>query len=548
MKSKKLLAMLLCGTMTLTGLLAGCGNNEEDSKKDSVESEKEEDSQKEDSKEEADSAKETNPYEEKVEFSATTYYSLFNSTHPGDYKEDEYYQYMCDKFNIDMDIWITEYPGSTETQRTWITTGSMPDHLWWHGFTTGEYASYVEQGLLKPLPEDWEERWPNLAKAAKKSGIYDLLYDENGLAYAIPHAAVGNYYDVEQRVHHQSLYLRKDWADEIGMPELYDDYKITLAEVKEYATKVKEAGLCDNSFWGGYATGFVKMWYGAYGLAYPEVEFILDENGYSWLGNQEGTTEMIQEMQNWYNDGYVHPEIGTMLYSEYMSMFGSGLLPVLNTDGNMATVQQLAGMLKETYPDQDPYELFFGATITTEDGTPYESGVFNYWGVTVFSPETSDEKLERILDVMEYTATKEGQAERQLGYYGTDWEMDEAGNINIINEGVTKDDFGIFNTMVWTTDDFEFSGFDPTKDPEAAEMVLGFHEAKASGVISFTGAEYAAHNSDIKNNYPASLVREGILQIAFNNKEVESSWAQFIEDNRNLWEPLENELNETYGY
>ena len=496
----------------------------------------------------ADAPKEeANPYAEKMEISATTYYSLFNTTHPGDYKEDEYYQYIADKFNIELDIWMTEYPGSTETQRTWITTGTMPDHLWWHGFTTGEYAAYVDQGLLKPLPADWEERWPNLAKAAKKSGLYEVLYGVDGTAYGIPHAAVGNYFDVEQRVHHQSIYFRKDWADAIGMSDLYADYKITLAEVKEYATKVKEAGLCNNSYWGGYDTGFVKMWHGAYGLEYPEVEFYKDDTGYHWLGNQEGLVEMIKEMQSWYKDGYVHPEIGTILYSEYMSMFGSGLLPVLNTDGNMATVQNLANMLKETYPDKDPYDLFAVATITTEDGTPYESGVFNYWGVTVFAPETSDEKLERILDMMEYTATKEGQAERQLGYYGTDWTIDENGVVTVINPGVTKDAFGIFNTMVWTTDDFEFSGYDPTKDPRAAEMILGVHDAKFSGHISFTGGEYAAHNTDVKNNYPASLVRQGILNIAFNDKDVETSWAQFIEDNRGVWEPLEKELNETYN-
>jgi len=316
--------------------------------------------------------------------------------------------------------------------------------------------------------------------------------------------------------------------------------------LNSHAKKVKEAGLCENSYWGGNSTGFIKMFYGAFGLAYPEVEWIKDENGYSWLGNEEGTEEMLKEIQTWYKEGLVHPEIAQKNYSEFISMFSSGLIPVLATDGNMATVQNIAKMLQETYADKDPFDLFFGVTITTEDGTPYESGGFNYWGATVFSPETSDEVQERILDVMEYTATKEYQAERQLGYYGKDFTITDAGEVKIINEGVTLDPFGIFNTMVWTTDDFEFSGYDPTKDPRAAEMVLKLHEAKWSGVISFTGAEYAAHGTEAKNNYPAALVREGIYQITFSDKDVTEAWKQFKEDNRNLWEPLEKELNETY--
>src|SRR5690606_2052843 len=73
----------------------------------------------------------------------------------------------------------------------------------------------------------------------------DLL-KVDGQTYAMPHSVFGNFLELPYGVSHTSLWYRKDWAEQVGMPDLGSNYKITIDELKEYLEKVADAEIAPN--------------------------------------------------------------------------------------------------------------------------------------------------------------------------------------------------------------------------------------------------------------------------------------------------------------
>ena len=72
-------------------------------------------------------------------------------------------------------------------------------------------------------------------------------------------------------------------------------------------------------------------------------------------------------------------------------------------------------------------------------------------------------------------------------------------------------------------------------------------EAKDKGNIVPVQINYANYSSNAKDIYSVD-VGSKVAELAVNNDDIEAAWDAFIEENRGMWEPLLNELNEYYGY
>ena len=114
---------------------------------------------------------------DRISFTATYYQSA-------QAQKDAVYNYFANKFNVDIDMIGVSPDSLAETNNIMIPAGTMYDWMLWD-FNYATYLSYVDQGLLKPLPTGWEEKYPNLYGAMKANGILEKLYVD-GQAYAIP--------------------------------------------------------------------------------------------------------------------------------------------------------------------------------------------------------------------------------------------------------------------------------------------------------------------------------------------------------------------------
>lgn len=84
--------------------------------------------------------------------------------HEINYDGDAYGQFWQDKFNTTFDLTAATMDDSDWSQRLriWINSGDMPDVAHW-GFNYGELVDYAAQDAVYRFPDDWKERWPNVA-------------------------------------------------------------------------------------------------------------------------------------------------------------------------------------------------------------------------------------------------------------------------------------------------------------------------------------------------------------------------------------------------
>ena len=115
-----------------------------------------------------------------------------------DYTSDDLYKMISGKFNFDFEV----YPVSKDAQKekiiTWVNGGTMPDSVTMRDFDYQMYVTWAEQGLLAPLPEGWEEKYPDLYSMVQTSGIYDQMKID-GLTYGIPHATFARFSGMQGR-------------------------------------------------------------------------------------------------------------------------------------------------------------------------------------------------------------------------------------------------------------------------------------------------------------------------------------------------------------
>ena len=552
---KKFAALLLCGTMTISAL-AGCGGTDGGAKDDSGSAPEsspaessdgsEESSAQEDGSEDTGNAEGESAggsdYAETISFSMTSYNTIAGT----DYTSDDFYKYVADRFNVDMDIWANEPNAADEKFRLWISGDGLPDAAIWEGINYVEYYDYINQGLLQPLPEGWETRWPDINRMIEATGEKELL-TVDGRIYAIPHGVYGNYLEMDPVISHISLVYRQDWAKEVGMENLGADYTISESELKEYLQKVKAAGLTNDGAYVSTAIGtMVWMFRNLYGIM--NNSFYEGEDGFIWtpLGQREQWIKLITTMREWYKEGLIDPDFAVVndAYDARASMMSGTLAAFYDTGvaGGLASYRD--GYVKSSADHE--YEDIGVAHVIADDGTSWISAVSNSWTAHVFSPKTDAKTLERILDVMNWFAGKEGSAAAQLGIPEVDWEYDAEGNPRYIQttEYPSRAPLALLG---WCGDDFGYTGAVESIKQCDIDDTRAVFEAKDKGNIVPVQINYANYSSNAKDIYSVD-VGSKVAELAVNNDDIEAAWDAFIEENRGMWEPLLNELNEYYGY
>ena len=100
---------------------------------------------------------------------------------------DDLAKYYSEKFNYTLEVTALNWDNWNDRLRIWINSGDMPD-VAVYNYIHADAASFVEQGLIKRLPDDWKERWPNVAAVYEKTSIGPKMEEVFGGTYFIPRA------------------------------------------------------------------------------------------------------------------------------------------------------------------------------------------------------------------------------------------------------------------------------------------------------------------------------------------------------------------------
>ena len=480
-------------------------------------------------------------YEEHISITAT--YVDRGST-----EQDDMYHYFCDPFNMDIEMIPIAWSALNDTNNVMIMGGTMYDWMMITMDNYNTYLEYVDQGLLKPLPEGFEEKYPNIARAFAASGISDYLYVD-GQAYGTPMPIYFNFSPREYALNMMVVFYRADWAQELGFEW---DTSATLSEFEAYLKACVEndmagngqtLGLCAPDPTAIYMANFCQGW----------SDFTQNGEEYVWGPTLEGVTDGIRRVKEAYNNGLIDPDFYALDSFGAQNKFAAGLSAACYNTGTTANYQIVLDAALSS-GIENPEQVIKPIMITDDAGVWHGDEVKNFWCVNVFRPDMDDATFERILALLDFLYTKEAQEVINMGMPGVDWELDEEGYyVSLLSEEYSnvrqKYPSGWFwrDTAVCLD---EFDLVNPTYSKEVLDSINAMYDFRYAQAEEYGYRALDNHvtylDSEAMSNYSVEIWGEAVRIICDANidmESVESEWDSFIEENRPIWEPVLEDLN-----
>ena len=341
----------------------------------------------------------------------------------------DYMDWMSEQILQDLNasIYFIPVPAAdlAARNRIWIMAGDMPD-ITWASFNYGDYRQFAEQGLIKPLPADYEEMFPNLAAAMAATGFVEpLKARHNGIIYGTPKPIFMDKFIYPWGTHTGTLYYRRDWADELGFPVRS---RLTIHEVMEMAAAFMEHDPNGNG--PGNTVGFAveppnMIWsfVAPFNPAFNRV--IVDDAGQFVLGTpHEGTLQGLQALRHYFDEGIIFRDFFTIrARGEVEAMFNAGLTGLMINGGAFGNVRRLHNQFEQA-TGLNAIESIGMANITAPDGSIGSHQIANIQSISFMNPNMSHDKFMRILALKDHVATEEIQNLIHMGEEGTHFERD----------------------------------------------------------------------------------------------------------------------------
>ncbi|MDL2233926.1 ABC transporter substrate-binding protein [Ruminococcaceae bacterium OttesenSCG-928-L11] len=465
---------------------------------------------------------------------------------------DDFVTWWAEKYNIEWDITSLTWDNWAERLRIWINSDDMPDMGVWN-YLHGEAANYVDQGLVKKFPDNWKEQWPNLAAAYQDTvmneGIEEIF---DGTYYLFRPVFSGNR-PAEKLSPHMTLYVREDWAKAANY-ELKDAMK--LSELVDYFAAVKEAdpGNVGANFYplvvrGGNMGNVMQLastYSGVGGTPY----YLGDDGAYQWGPANEDTLAGLKLYSQMYREGLLHPEFYTLQDPDdkaefYMTGRSAGMI----AEGMAAAMTQNKNHM-QNYLSIDWDEVVRPVTVLGEDGKYHGNVVTNFWAANIFSPHIEDEKFERLMDMMDYASTEEGQMLIRMGFEGTDWERGANGELfSLLEEGIVLNDkyniHPVYGNLFILSDDFQFISpyFYENHRAKVKEMYL-LRESLSDDKSLPAEPDWNVHFHDSQALNLASMVySDEYASLVVKDGDIEANWQAWVNEKMNMIQPVLDELN-----
>ena len=404
MKNKLLLSILL-STMAL-GSLTGCGS------------------------------KESQEYNEEGKMVLNLRNLYFNDWTGG----DTYTTFIEDKFNVA--ITPSSYSWADWDSQVWgpVNANNLTDvfHFSLDSYNfSNSYEFWAKGGVSKALPTDMS-KWPNLKKLIDGTSNINNLYID-GKLYCLP--IIKNVNAAATPFSPFTYVYRRDWAKELNVYQENDVY------TWEQFLKLLDAFYLNKCQTGDIAAIADVEW------GYPSVInfyknaphcFVVENDKVVANYSTESFLEGLDTAKNWTS--------GTKKYYGYdqyaandgdvAKQFYAGRVGVFYENLSLANYTALRKSVSERSEIVTAEQLDDATAIMKvmgPDGKYALEGTENWFSATFFSADISDDKLHKILDIMEWLLTPEGTMMALYGIEGYDYTKSADGKITLLEDGWEKD-------------------------------------------------------------------------------------------------------------
>ncbi len=305
-----------------------------------------------------------------------------------------------------------------------LAGGNIPDFMYLGDPVDVQQAA--EQGFIMEIPfEMIEEYAPTYLKMINEEAPMTWLYSNyDGKNYGVVNMNPGG------EAAKMSLW-REDWLKNVGIDKIPETLEEMEAAFDAFVNKDPDGNGQKDTY---ALSGDFKNWhmcftdiFGAYGVI--PFNWVEDENGnVTYGGLLPETKEVLKLLADWYQKGYIHPDMITDSYFDttLTGKFENGQIGY-RINGNIGDLNEAQdgstiSIMKQINPEA---KIAIGLPVTGPEG---KSGTFA-WGnsghILTFGSHLKDdpEKVIRILKLLEMLCNDEELHTRlQIGEEGTHWE------------------------------------------------------------------------------------------------------------------------------
>lgn len=471
---------------------------------------------------------------------------------------DPYAKFWSEKFNWKIEVSAFTWENWNELLRVWVNSQDMPDVsvFQYNQSTHGDAVSWAEQGLVKRMPDDWRQRWPNVARVFDKTSLGPMTEKLFGGVYYLPRPRFDVNLPGDPLPNHQLVYIRRDWAEAVGFP-IKDGY--TTSEIIEFARLVKEkdpGGLGDKLVPIATNSDNSMRMFINHNSTYFD-SFYKDKNGkYQWGAASDDTLLGLQLMYKAYSEGLLYPEFYTLKTDQDNDMFRiAGNAAVTYMDGTATGMQVNMVTRFGGSTGLDSTKAVHAATVLGEDGHYHLRDLINYWGALIFSPNIKDEVFERYMDALDYGCTEEGYTIQVAGFEGEDYEMRDGKMVNLNPEGMPLEGsegkypsiggYMIANMKLWD----DFMVYSPVVNPFWATRSwdMYMYKVKMGTPESFPKTDWNVFTHDSPSrrqvNYQYKDEYANLVSNAKSADDLKANWSAWVKSQMPLVQPVLDELD-----
>ena len=486
---------------------------------------------------------------------------------------DDYYRYITDKIGITIDFKALSGASASEKARITILSGDMAD-VTYCDFIMDEYLKYGKQGIVKALPEDWEEKYPNLGfsmamtgmldelKAAGDNKIYGLVrpmdrYHDFLAEFRQGYSEGKNISDMMsiQKYRHIDKYgfaYRKDWAEQLGIKV---DKIMTYDAFMDMARKFKEADLgnvgADNTV--AIAVDHTEapnIFVTAFNSSYKF--FHKDENGKYVCGFlEDSTTEGLKAYKEAYTSGLLAKDFYTQKAQNLNGLFCAQRSGIIFPRGEFTAIRKLNTEFGKANPGLKATDCIDVCWIVSPDGKVHGREESNFYGGYYFNPDMSDEKFAKVLELADYVSSEEGGPQIKLGVPDKDFKIENGEYIitrektedgNFVDVATLYPSYGFFAYFINPQYKVQIES-----DPYATTLQNDLLKAKKEYELSLLNRDVVrdCYSAEDYNKFRATYdVNNMFAELVVSDEDIETAWAKKKDEFRATAESIAANMNE----
>ena len=315
-------------------------------------------------------------------------------------QKSEAWKYLEEKFNVELDLIATPSSGYGEKLRLTVASGELPDLMVWTQYPDPELIKYVRMGAFKQL-DDVIKDYPNIMETPAQA-FENVKIDKK--LYSIPRS---------RPLQTNATVIRQDWLDNLGL-----ETPKTIDEFLDVAIKFTTMDPDQNGKHDTFGIGVGES------LTYLEQFWMAYDTGNGWIENADGTLtsadisegrkQAIATLADLYKQKVIDIDFPVTNYTAVAEKFVAGNFGIL-IGGAVTTYGQQYLDAKKVNPNAELVMIDPPIGSNGTMGVPQSHGFYGHW---VISNEVSDEKLAKIMEVLDWQATQDALDFKREGIEG----------------------------------------------------------------------------------------------------------------------------------